>query len=85
MARGFESKNVEWQQQQAEERRRGAEPGQLSAAERARLDRRRSVELALAKTRADLRAATRPAHRELLERTLAALEKELSRLAPEAP
>ncbi len=84
MARGFESKNVEWQQQQAEERRRGSGPGQVSAAERARIERRRSLEMALAKTRADLRAAARPAHRELLERTLAALEKELREL-PEVP
>jgi len=85
VARGFESKNVEWQQQQAEERRRGDGPAAISAEERAKIERRRSLEMGLAKTRADLVSATRPAHRELLERTLAALEKDLRELPPERP
>jgi hypothetical protein len=84
MARGFDSKNVEWQQQQAEDARaarKGQRPEQTPE-ERARLPRRRGLELALAKTRADLEKATRPAHRELLQRTLAALEQELRSLEP---
>ena len=81
MARGFDSKNVEWQQQQAEDARAGPRPEQTPE-ERARLERRRGLELALAKTRADLEKATRPAHRELLQRTLAALEQELRSLEP---
>ena len=85
MARGFDSKNVEWQQQQAQDAREAQRQRQpeRTAEERARLERRRGLELALAKTRADLEKATRPQHRELLERTLAALQQELRSLEPE--
>ena len=85
MARGFDSKNVEWQQQQAQDAReaQGRRQPERTAEERARLERRRGLELALAKTRADLEKATRPPHRELLERTLAALQQELRSLEPE--
>ena len=80
MARGFDSKNVEWQQQQAEEAREARKRPQTaqSREQRERAERRRSLELALVRTRADLEKATRPAHRELLERTLKALEQELA-------
>ena len=85
MARGFDSKNVEWQQQQAQDAREAQRRRQpeRTAEERARLERRRGLELALAKTRADLEKATRPQHRELLERTLAALQQELRSLGPD--
>jgi len=84
MARGFDSKNVEWQQQQAEDARAARKSPRLDKTpeERARLERRRALELALAKTRADLEKATRPPHRALLERTLQALEQELRSLEP---
>ena len=85
MARGFDSKNVEWQQQQAEQARAARKqprPEQTSA-QRQRLERRRSLELGLARTRADLEKATRAAHRELLQRTLLALEQELGSLEKE--
>ena len=84
MARGFDSKNVEWQQQQAEDARAAQRrpKTERTAEERARLERRRGLELALAKTRADLFKATRPPHRALLERTLQALEQELRSLEP---
>jgi hypothetical protein len=85
VARGFDSKNVEWQQQQAEDARtarKRPQPAQ-SREQRERAERRRSLQLALARTRADLERATRPQHRELLLRSQAALEQELRSL--EAP
>jgi hypothetical protein len=84
VARGFDSKNVEWQQQQAEDARAARERPrrELPPQERARLERRRGLELALARTRADLEKASQPAHRELLQRSLAALERELRSLEP---
>ena len=52
MARGFESKDVEFQQAEAE--RAKTLRRALTADERAALARRRSIELALARARADL-------------------------------
>lgn len=78
MARGWESKAVEAQQV---ERERAATAGPaLSADARARLARREATALALARAKDDLARATRPAHREMLERAVAALEAELSAL-----
>jgi hypothetical protein len=75
MARGFESKDVEYQQAEAERRRtlgRG-----LSRTERDEEARRRSIELALTRTRGDLDTATSPAHRRMLEQAIAELERQL--------
>jgi len=52
MARGFESKDVEFQQAEAE--RRGAPRRALTPAEREHADRRHSVELALTRARREL-------------------------------
>ena len=79
MARGFESKDVEFQQAEAQRfatMRRG-----LSAAERDLTDRRRTVELSLTRMRTDLKTATAPAHRETIEQALVALEAELAGLS----
>ena len=78
MARGWESKAVE-AQQAARESPANAGPA-LSADARARLERRQATALALARARDDLTRATRPAHREMLARAVAALEAELSEL-----
>jgi hypothetical protein len=79
MARGFESKQVESQQEEAARGR--ALPGpELSADERARLERRRALELSRARAQADLSRATAPAHRLMLEHAIAALESELRTL-----
>jgi len=76
MARGFESKDVEFQQAEAE---RGKTLGrQLTPEERDAATRRRTVELALARARADLAAARTPAHRRMLNDAIAALEQQLS-------
>ncbi|MGE0704876.1 MAG: hypothetical protein AB7F99_17570 [Vicinamibacterales bacterium] len=77
MARGFESKDVEFQQ--AEVERRSKHGKGLTAAERESLEKRRSLELALAKTRADRENATHPRHRQMLDGAIAALERELAR------
>ena len=76
MARGFESKDVEYQQAEAGKARpRGAG---ISPVERERADHRRSIELALAKSRADLARATSDAHRRMLEHAIADLERQLT-------
>ena len=82
MARGFESKQVESQQEEAA---RPRSPGRrLTADDVARIDRQRTVELSLARLKADLERATNPAHRRMLEQALAALEEQLRLLTPEA-
>jgi hypothetical protein len=82
VARGWESKAIESQQEEAERQRQVARAPALTPAERARLERRRTLELARAKTEAELRAATRPAHREMLERAKAAIDEQLSEIQP---
>jgi hypothetical protein len=79
MARGFESKDVEFQQAEAE-RVKATGPA-LTAEERVAADRRRTTELALAKARADLETATLHAHRRMLQAAIAALESELNAAA----
>jgi hypothetical protein len=76
MARGFESKDVEYQQAEAERSARRAAP--ISDDERRRSERRRTVELALIRARADLALAIAPHHRQMLIRAIADLETQLS-------
>jgi len=77
MARGFESKDVEFQQAEAERRRARTPPS--TDEERQTSAARRTLELALAKARADFHSATHPTHRDMLERAIAALEEQLRR------
>lgn len=77
MARGFESKDVEFQQAEAE--RSARKPRGLTAAEREAQEKRRSLELALTKLHADRSAATNPHHRVMVDRAIGALEAELDR------
>jgi hypothetical protein len=75
MARGFESKNVEFQQEEAA---RAATPKRmLSDEERARNAQRTTLELARARAADDLSRATVPAHRRMLEQAIAALDGQL--------
>ena len=71
MARGFESKSVAEQQESAQDKRKAAEPQPV---------RRRTLELALVDVRRRLETAGSDSYREMLKRTLAALEKELAEL-----
>lgn len=68
MARGWESKNIESQQEEAQAARR-MKPA-LSAEEQARLQQRQAIELALAAKRRELDAATGDAHRAYLKRAI---------------
>lgn len=78
MARGFDSKFVESQQEDAA--RRGPARPRLSAEELARANRKRTLELTRARAAADLEHATAPAHRRMLEQALAALDEQLQGL-----
>jgi len=80
VARGFESKDVEFQQAEAE---RGKAKGvrALTADERDAQARRRTIELSLSRARADLSSARSAAHRAMLEQAITALEDQLRQLA----
>jgi hypothetical protein len=78
MARGWESKAIESQQEEAERSKaRGPAP---TAEELARAGRRQTLELALARTQAEIAAACRPAHREMLRLRLEAIRGEIEGL-----
>ncbi len=76
MARGFESKDVEYQQ--AERERGKTSARQLTPEERDRHTKRRTLELSLTHARANLAAAKTAAHRRMLEEAIAALEQQLN-------
>lgn len=76
MARGFESKDVEFQQ--AEAARPRPLNRALSPAEREAQAKRRTIELSLVRARSDLTSARAPAHRQMLEQAIAALEAQLT-------
>jgi hypothetical protein len=78
MARGWESKNIESQQEEAARARQ--QPKAMTPEEQARQSRRRSLELARSRAQADLDRATVPAHRDMLRQAIAALEEQLSSL-----
>jgi hypothetical protein len=80
MARGFESKDVEFQQSEAE-RPRVRKPA-LTVEERDSLTRKRSLELALARAEAELGLARSAAHRKMLEQAVADLRQQISSEAP---
>jgi hypothetical protein len=78
MARGFESKDVEFQQAEAE---RAKTVGRgLTPAERETQTKRRTLELALAKVRADRSATRSDALRRMLDQAITSLETELRRV-----
>lgn len=78
MARGWESKSVEAQQDEASrERPRKPLP---SPEQRATAERRATLELGRARATADLGRATAPHHRQMLEAAIGALDRELALL-----
>ena len=79
MARGFESKDVEFQQAEAE-RLKTTKARDLTPEERRAQATRRTIELSLARARADLESARSVAHRDMLARAIAALEGQLKAL-----
>jgi len=80
VARGWESKSVEAQQEEAARLRQSEKDRPLGGDERARFERQRVLELARARTAADLALAARPAQRDMLARALAALDEQLQAL-----
>ena len=76
MARGWESKNIESQQEEAQKAHQ-MRPA-LSPEERARHDKRQTLELALATKRGELAAATSESHRAYLTRAISDLETALT-------
>jgi hypothetical protein len=81
MARGFDSKFVEAQQEEAS-RSRTLRPAR-SAEETARATRRDALQLSRARAVADLSRASAPAHRQMLERAIEALDAQLADLGRE--
>ena len=79
MARGWESKSIEAQQEEAA-RQRVTKPA-LTPEQRLELERRRTLELSRARAEADLARATSPPHRRMLQQTLAAIDEQLARLS----
>ena len=81
MARGWESKAVADQMEEAEnDALRNSARGELSPAERARHERLETLKLSRARTLELLERATREAHRTMLQRTLRALEAEMDEI-----
>ena len=75
MARGFESKDVEFQQTEATREKTARRT--LSAEEREAASRRQTLELSLARARGELAAARSAEHRRMLERAIASLEAQV--------
>ncbi|HEX8141134.1 MAG TPA: hypothetical protein VF553_00960 [Pyrinomonadaceae bacterium] len=82
MARGWESKAVADQMEEADERARAGRSAEdeLSPQERERRQHLESLKLSRARTLDQLERATNQAYREMLRRTLRALEAELETL-----
>ena len=81
MARGWESKSVEAQQEEATRagtRRRASTPEELAADER-----RRTLELMRRRLVDDLSRATIAAHQNMLEQAIAALDTQLAKVLTE--
>jgi hypothetical protein len=80
MARGWESKSVESQQDEAGREKLSTPSRELTPEERTTDERRRTLLLARARTSSDLEIATRPAQRQMLLLGLAAIDSELASL-----
>lgn len=78
MARGFDSKFVEAQQEEAA-RDKTIRPA-MTSDERAQQARREALRLSRARAQGDLGRATVPAHRRMLEQAIQALDQQLAEL-----
>jgi hypothetical protein len=76
MARGFESKDVEFQQ--AEAARARTFRRSLAPDERGAQDETRALELSLTRARSELASARTAAHRQMLLSAIASLEERLA-------
>lgn len=78
MARGFDSKFVEAQQEEATRDKRIGPA--LTPEQREQLTRRKALELSRARAEADLARATSPAHKQMLTHAIQALDQQLENL-----
>jgi hypothetical protein len=78
MARGWESKSIESQQEDAQAAKVRKPP--MTAEQRLRADRRTTLQLALARAQAELHAACQPAYRDMLRLKLQTLQQQLAEL-----
>jgi len=76
MARGWESKSVEAQQEDARRAAHGPSPTRDPVLR----ERRRALELARTRAQNDLARASVPAHRQMLESAIAALDRQIAEL-----
>jgi hypothetical protein len=81
MARGFESKAVESQQESAASRRPPGPP--VDRVEATRRAERATLMLARTRAEADLKGAAAPAHRQMLEQAIADLDRRIAALSGE--
>lgn len=84
MARGFESKDVEWQQQEAQERRAAARRPALTPEQIERQRKREGLELQRTRVRREIEASRNERHRQTLENGLKYLEEQLAALDSDA-
>lgn len=77
MARGWESKSIESQQDDRAAAAAAKSRAPITPDDAAKLARRQTLELALARANADLKVATHPSHRQMLEAAVAALTAQL--------
>ena len=78
MARGWESKSIEDQQEAAAQRRTADAAPEVSAADAARKQELDGLNLARARVLSDLQRACRPAHRGMLEQALADIDAKVA-------
>jgi len=81
MARGWESKSVEQQQEEASAQTVHRQP--LTPEQISRENRRKGLELSRNRMVQQMEATSNPKYREMLERALADLDHELNRLGSE--
>jgi hypothetical protein len=78
MARGWESKSIESQQEDAQAAK--ARKPALTPEERERAQKRETLRLAVARAQAELQAACQPAYRDMLRLKLQSLQDQLAEL-----
>lgn len=81
MARGWESKDVESQMEEARDQRQREPSRELSAGQQQSLRELELLKMSRARVLADLEAARNPGYREMLERSLRFLDEKIAAAA----
>ena len=79
MAKGFESKSVEEQQNEARDAQKSTKP-RLTAEQIAQKQSRNGLEMSRQRVMQQLQGACNPNHRNMLEKALADLDEQLAKL-----